>query len=190
MKTIILVRHAETVMADRFCGQSDPELSAAGIAQLPEIAQRIEIAQIDRVLSSDLLRARQTAEAIAQARDLQVELRPALRELHFGLWEGLHWSEIEAQFPFEAKAWRKNFPGPSAPEGERFADFLDRLDNEFLSILGDEDDENVVVVTHSGVIRFALTRFFGYPFNTAFDRDLPCSAVIPVVHPPPVVESR
>lgn len=116
MKTIILARHAETVMAGRYCGQSDPELSAAGIAQLPEIAQRIEPSKIDRILSSDLLRARQTAEAIAQTTGIPVELRPGLREIHFGLWEGLHWSEIEAQFPCEAKAWLQEFPDRLLPK--------------------------------------------------------------------------
>src|SRR5579863_9199623 len=188
MKTIILARHAETVMAGRYCGQSDPELSAAGIAQLPEIVQRIEPPKIDRILSSDLLRARQTAEAIAQTTGLPVELRPALREIDFGLWEGLHWSEIEAQFPCEAKAWLQECPGPAAPEGESFADFSKRLDNEFLSILDGNEDETVVVVTHCGVIRFALTRFFGYSWDEAVRQATSCGAVIPVVYPPAVME--
>lgn len=190
MKTIILVRHAESIMADRYCGQSDPELSAAGIAQLPEIVQQIEPSQVNRILSSDMLRARQTAEAIAQAAQIPVELRPALREIHFGLWEGLHWSEIEAQFPCEAKAWLQEFPGPAAPEGEPFADFLKRLDDEFLSIFARDEDEKVVVVTHNGVIRFALTRYFGYSWDTAVHQQISCGAVIPIVYSPAVMELR
>ena len=190
MKTIILVRHAETVLAGRFCGMSDPELSATGLAQLSEIVQRIEPSEIDRILSSDLLRARQTAEAIAQAIGVPVELRPGLREINFGLWEGLHWDEIEAEFPREAMVWRQEFPGPTAPEGEPFADFLQRLDNEFLSILAGDEDEKVVVVSHSGVIHFALTRFFGYSWNDAFKQELPFGAVIPVVYSSAVMECQ
>jgi broad specificity phosphatase PhoE len=190
MKTIILVRHAETVLAGRFCGMSDPELSATGIAQLSEIVQRIELSEIDRILSSDLLRARQTAEAIAQAIGVPVELRPGLREINFGLWEGLHWDEIEAQFPREARTWRQEFPGPSAPEGEPFADFLQRLDDEFLSILAGNEDERVVIVSHMGVIRFALTRIFGYSWNETSHQEIPYGAVIPVVYSSAVMECR
>ena len=190
MKTIILVRHAETVMAKRFCGKSDPELSAAGIAQLPEIVQEIDLPKIDRILSSDLIRARQTAEAIAKESGLPVEFRPALRELGFGLWEGLHWEEIQAQFPCEAKIWRRDFPGPTPPGGEPFAEFLKRLDNEFSSILSGDEDENVVVVSHSGVIRLALARFFGFSPNEAFDQEIPFGTVIPVVHSSLVMECQ
>ena len=182
MKTIILVRHAETVLGKRFCGKSDPELSPAGIAQLPEIVQRIELPKVGRILSSDLLRARQTAEAIAKELDLPVQYRPALRELGFGLWEGLHWEEIQARYPREARIWRRDFPGPTPPGGEDFSEFLKRLDDEFTSILAGDEDETVVVVSHSGVIRLAMTRFFGFPANEIFDREIPCGTVIPVVH--------
>lgn len=189
MKTIILVRHAETVMKGRFCGHSDPELSAAGIAQLPEIVKRIESSEIDRILSSDLFRARQTAEAIAKEMGLPVEYRPALREVNFGLWEGLHWDEIEARFPREAKAWQQGFPDTAAPEGESFPEFMERINDEFLSILAGDEDETVVVVSHRGVICFALTRFFGYSWNDAFHQELPFGAVIPVTYSSAVIEA-
>lgn len=187
MKTILLVRHAETAMAGRFCGQSDPELSAVGLAQLPAIVQKVG-PRINRILSSDLRRTRQTANAIAQLIGVAVELRPALREIHFGLWEGLAWSEIEAQFPQQAQAWLEESPPRTAPEGERYEDFLERVDSEFLSLLAGTADEKLVVVTHRGVMLSALTRFFGFSEQDAFDRTACCGAVVSVVCPPATQE--
>jgi len=183
MKTVILIRHAETAMAGRFCGHSDPDLNAAGLAQLPRIVRRLGLSRIDRMLCSDLQRARQTALAIARKFAISVELRPALREIHFGLWEGLRWSEIEARFPREAEAWLNEFPARAAPKGEPYADFLERIDSEFLSLLAGEVDERLVVVTHRGVMRSAMTRFFGFSEQEAFARTALYGAVVPVVCP-------
>ncbi|HEX4066968.1 MAG TPA: histidine phosphatase family protein [Acidobacteriaceae bacterium] len=183
MKTVILIRHAETAMAGRFCGHSDPDLNAAGLAQLPRIVRQVGLSRIDRMLCSDLHRARQTALAIARKFEISVELRPTLREIHFGLWEGLRWSEIEARFPHEAEAWLHDFPARAAPKGESYAEFLERIDGEFLSLLAGEVDERLVVVTHRGVMRSALTRFFGFSEQEAFDRTALYGAVVSVVCP-------
>jgi adenosylcobinamide-GDP ribazoletransferase len=95
MSRVLFIRHAETDMAGRFCGHSDPDVNAKGRAQLTELAHLLSAEAIDAVYSSDLRRARSTAQAIAAARNIPLSLRPALREIDFGQWEGLSWEQIE-----------------------------------------------------------------------------------------------
>jgi broad specificity phosphatase PhoE len=180
MKTLVLVRHAATTMAGRFCGQSDPDLNAAGIAQLPRITEQCATLGIRRILSSDLRRASQTAKAVAERTGVDVELRPALCEIHFGLWEGLSWTEIEAQSPQEARAWLEEFPLRRAPQGEPYADFSQRVEQEFRILLADGADQTVAVVTHRGVLQHALTRFFGRTEQQALEQTAAYGAVISV----------
>jgi broad specificity phosphatase PhoE len=180
MKTLVLVRHAATAMAGRFCGQSNPDLDAAGIAQLPHIVQRVAPLGIGRILSSDLRRASQTAQAIAERTGVHVELHRALREIHFGLWEGLNWTEIEAQFPREAQAWLEQFPLRHAPQGERHADFSQRVEQEFGLLFAEGINQTTAIVTHRGVMQYALIRFFGRTEQQASEQTAAYGAVISV----------
>ena len=156
--TLFLVRHAHTAMAGRFCGHSDPELSQEGVSQLPNLVTRLARFSIDHICTSDLIRARQTAAALAEARRLLPQLRPGLRELHFGLWEGLSWDEIEARDPSLAARWIREYPELPAPEGELFSTFCERVENELQVIASEWSGQSVAVVTHAGFIRTALFR--------------------------------
>ena len=182
MKTFVLIRHARTTMAGRFCGHSDPQLDASGEMQLAYIAQSVARLGIQRIVSSDLRRASQTARAIGQHLGLDVELRPALREIHFGLWEGLSWAEIEAQFPGDAQSWIQEFPMRPAPKGERYADFTQRVDDEFAFLLRAPDNPVTAVVAHRGVMRYALTRFFSVSEENASSRTASYGAVVPAIY--------
>lgn len=183
MKTILLIRHAHTAMEGRFCGHSNPELSPDGRNQLPHIVQQLNGLAIDRILSSDLRRAHQTAHAIAHLCNTPVELRPALREIHFGAWEGLAWNEVEAQFPQHAHTWMKDFPIGTIPGGETYPDFLQRIDREFLPLLTNDAQETTAVVTHRGVMRAALVRYFQFSEQQAHEITAPYGTVIPLFIP-------
>jgi broad specificity phosphatase PhoE len=156
MTEILLVRHAETDLKGTFCGHSDPPLNDAGRAQLPAILDAIGNRPLEIILSSDLLRARQTAEAISQHSGAKLLLRPGLREIFFGEWEALRWDEIEERDPSFARAWMKSFPSLTPPGGESFLDFEARVRNEFLFISGLVRSNALVVVTHAGVMRAML----------------------------------
>lgn len=167
MSAIVLIRHAETDLAGKFCGQSDPDLNALGQQRLISLAEKLAPLGITRIYSSDLRRARQTATAIAKQLGVPVELRPGLREIHFGLWEGLTWEELERQYPGEARLWVKDFPAHSAPGGERYRDFATRVESEFKAVIADRDPTTRAVVTHRGVMQYALTHFFGFSEDDA-----------------------
>ena len=81
MSRVLFIRHAETEMAGRFCGHSDPELNAQGRMQLTSLAHLLAVEPIDIVYSSDLRRASNTARAITVGRNIPRVLRPALREI-------------------------------------------------------------------------------------------------------------
>jgi alpha-ribazole phosphatase/probable phosphoglycerate mutase len=163
MSTIVFIRHCETDMAGRFCGHADPELNVIGERQLTEVMKAIVPLGVQRILSSDLRRASRTACAIARHIGVNVELQPALREIYFGLWEGLNWKEIEYQFPQEADRWLREFPWQSAPKGEKYTAFTARIDAAIAPLLDEMTAcTTTAIVTHRGVMRYALTKFFGF----------------------------
>jgi broad specificity phosphatase PhoE len=87
MSEILFIRHAETDMAGTFCGHSNPPLNMRGRNQLSELLSALNSESIDEIYASDLLRARETGETIAEARAIKCHLRPTLREINFGQWE-------------------------------------------------------------------------------------------------------
>jgi len=158
MSRALFIRHAETEMAGRFCGHSDPELNAKGRTQLTSLAQHLSTEPIDTVYSSDLRRARSTAQAIAAVREIPQVVRPALREIDFGQWEGLRWEQIEQMDPEYAGMWVEGYPHLPAPSGESFQAFEARVLKEVNHLL-DSNRGPIAVVTHGGVLRVVLRHF-------------------------------
>ncbi len=153
---LLLVRHARTELAGRFCGHSDPPLDEEGQKQLPHLNQQLSTKEFTRVFSSDLLRTRQTAESIAAPRGMEVQFRSNLREIAFGSWEGLTWDELMAREPETAQHWLDHYPNEKAPGGESFELFRSRIRQEITAIADDARGAVAVVVTHAGVIRTFL----------------------------------
>ena len=169
MKHLLLIRHAETDMAGRFCGHSDPELSPRGRQQLAGVVDRLSEYAIQQIYTSDLRRARQTAEAIASHFGIGVEVRPGLREIHFGLWEGLSWSEIEACDPVLAKSWAERYPNCTAPSGESLQRFERRARAEGAFLFAAATECPIAVVAHAGFMRVLLTMFYGVSEEEAWN---------------------
>ena len=161
MSRVLFIRHAETEMAGRYCGHSDPDVSAQGRTQVVRLSQLLAEETLDTVYSSDLRRAASTAEGIAAGRDIPRVLRPALREIHFGDWEGLSWEEVERSDPEYAQKWMKSYPHLPAPSGENFQNFERRVLAE-VNHLMDRSPGPIAVVTHGGVLRVALRHLCGY----------------------------
>jgi len=162
MSEMLFIRHAETDMADTFCGHSDPELNARGLMQLAALIDKLRIKKIGVIYTSNLRRALATGRAIADAFGVDCHVRPALREIGFGRWEGLTWDEIEERDEAYARRWATEFPGLPAPEGECFQDFERRVLEEVRFLSTKEcDDRCAAIVTHAGVLRTVLRTFHG-----------------------------
>jgi broad specificity phosphatase PhoE len=166
---LLLIRHAETDMAGRFCGHSDPELNERGRQQLTVLINALSENSIRRIYTSDLRRAQQTAEAIAKHLGAELHFRAGLREIYFGRWEGLSWNEIEMRDPSLAKIWADEYPNSSAPDGELFQLFQERVCKEIKFLLK-EAANPIAVVTHAGFIRVVLTRCCKVSEQEAWDR--------------------
>jgi broad specificity phosphatase PhoE len=161
------IRHAETDMAGRFCGHTDPELNQRGREQ----AGALQLQGVEHVYSSDLRRAITTAEALG----LPVTVRPALREMYFGEWEGLSWEEIERAYPEYARIWMDQYPALAAPGGESFEHFHARVLEEVHWLLGQTGP--LAVVTHAGVLRVVLQHWHGYSDAEAWRQTQPYCCV-------------
>jgi glucosyl-3-phosphoglycerate phosphatase len=151
--TLLLVRHGETDWNrdGRWQGGSDTRLNDLGREQARELAEQLD-GSIDVVYSSDLARARETAEIVAAKLGLEVRVDPRLRERGFGSWEGLTTDEIEEQFADSHKRWIAG-EGAGADDAETFEDFSARV-NEFLAdVLRLHPGEEVLVISHGGSIR-------------------------------------
>jgi alpha-ribazole phosphatase len=177
MSRMFFIRHAETEMAGRFCGHSDPDLNAPGQAQLARLARVLSTEAIGAIYCSDLRRAQSTAQAIAAGRNVPLTLRPALREIHFGEWEGLSWPEIERMDPEYARKWVDGFPHVPAPAGEGFQEFEARVLEEVSQLIGREG-EAIAVVTHAGVLRVVLRHLHGCSDQEAWQQTQPYCCVV------------
>lgn len=148
---LALVRHGESawIAEGRFQGQGDPPLSEVGERQAAAVAGRLARPSAAPALPlpdspptaiwhSPLLRAAQTAQAIAEARTDDPPLQPldALAELAQGDWEGLTHDEVRARWPAELAAWRDDPLHHHAPGGESLQDGLARVREARASILG------------------------------------------------------
>jgi len=150
--TLLLVRHGETDWNrdGRWQGHSDTHLNAVGREQAARLADEID--GVDVVYASDLARARETAETLAEPLGLDVQLDGRLRERSFGAWEGKTGPEIEAEFPDAHARWLTGH-GPGADDAEPFADFGARVGSFLEEVLARHPDETVLVVAHGGSIR-------------------------------------
>ena len=170
MSGLLLIRHAETDMAGTFCGHSDPPVNDRGKQQILDLVARVGDEAIDEVYSSDLLRAIDTAMPVAQIYAAPVRIRRSLREIYFGDWEGLTWTDIERRDPHYAKRWAEEFPMLPAPGGELFADFHARVVEEIEHLLPLAKEKNIAVVTHGGVMRIALRALNGCSEQEAWEQ--------------------
>jgi broad specificity phosphatase PhoE len=172
MSEIFFIRHAETDMAGTFCGRSDPELNGRGRAQLAEFVDRLRTENIRAVYTSDLRRAHATGLAVAKTFAVDCHVRPALREIDFGRWEGLSWREIEGQDMTYARRWLAKYPRLPAPGGESFYDFELRVLDEmkFLSRIAETKNHEIAVITHAGVIRTVLCALAGCSEKSAWEQ--------------------
>ena len=163
MSRLLLVRHGETELnsAERYWGRTDVKLSAAGLRQAERLRDLLAAEPIDAVYSSQLSRARVTAEIIASGRGLEIITCPELREVYFGKLEGLTFAEVSQLYPAVTKLWIERNPRLRYPEGESVREFNRRV-SRFVSRLEKHvPEETILVVAHSGSLRVLMCHLLG-----------------------------
>jgi len=163
LSRLLLVRHGDTELnsRERYWGQTDIELSAAGLRQAEKLRDRLAAEKIDVVYSSGLQRASLTAKIIASRHQLDVITCAELRETNFGKIEGLTFDEVSRLYPELTELWvnwslQLKFPdGESVDElNSRVSKFLDRLKKH-------APDETILIVAHAGPLRLLVCRLLG-----------------------------
>jgi probable phosphoglycerate mutase len=158
---LYLVRHAESTWnaEGRVQGQADPPLSGMGLAQAAQLAGRFRDEPVAALYSSPLLRARQTAEPIAGVTGLAIQFDDRLKEHHTGLFTGLVWMDIVAQYPEFAQAWMDQ--AMDMPGGEKHAALRARAAGVMQDIVARHAEGQIVVVSHGGVLGEYLAHVLG-----------------------------
>ena len=151
---VLAIRHGETAWnADsRIQGQLDIDLNDIGRWQAERMAQSLAGETFDAIYSSDLSRARATAEALAAIAGPEVRSDPGLRERGFGVFEGRSYREIENELPEQAARWRRREPDFGAEGGETLAGFYDRAIASATRLAARHPGQSIVLVTHGGVL--------------------------------------
>jgi len=163
-RLLYVVRHGATDwnQSGRIQGHIDIPLNKTGRAQARLASIRLAAVCATALYSSDLLRAYETAQIIGQATGLQVVQKPGLREINFGVWQGLSSPQIRERDPDVYAARRAN-PYDVAPAGaETWRHFYDRAVRAVHEILAATEAQRVIVVTHSGVCTALGLRALGF----------------------------
>jgi broad specificity phosphatase PhoE len=163
MKRILLIRHGQTDwnVEGRWQGHMDQPLNATGLEQAQALGEYLREKSINAVYSSDLLRARVTAEQIAEMHGLTVKTDARWREQNLGVFQGLTTSEISSKYPEEMRKLRENYLDFAPPEAETRRVMQDRAFAAYSEIITNESGQDIAVVSHGGTIRVLLYKFFG-----------------------------
>ncbi len=167
---VYLLRHGEVVTHERKCfnGHTDVALTAHGVAQMEGVAKQLASEGLCAVYTSDLRRTLRGGEAIARACAVPQFTVAALREKHFGKWEGLTAREIALLHPKSWAEWMAD-PAESTPEGgESYREAHKRVIPALEDILSKHPGETIAIVAHSGVNRLILGDALGQPLSAIF----------------------
>lgn len=150
---MLLARHGESDWnrSKQWQGFADRPLTDLGRRQAAELAERLEETELDAVYSSDLQRARETAEIVARTKGLAVETTPDLREVDVGSWSGLTRAEAEARHPEHYARWLQG--GEGWEDGETYDQLGERVVSAVRRIAKAHPGERVLLVAHGGTIR-------------------------------------
>ena len=151
---LIAVRHGETAWNAelRLQGHLDIALNETGLWQARQTARALAHEAVSMVYASDLARAWQTAQAIAQPHGVAVAPEPGLRERSFGHFEGRTHAEIEVDHPDDARRWRMREPDFAPAGGESLVDFRRRVTDVAARLAARHVGGLVVMVAHGGVM--------------------------------------
>ena len=151
---VIIVRHGETEWNIRGIrqGHLDSRLTTKGMAQAKALGARLGREKFTALYSSDLGRAVESAQAIANVTGHAIVTDERLRERHLGIFQGLNAEEINSKYPEERRLMRTEGPGYVIPGGESMVQQVARNIDCLNDLAAKHQGEQIVVVTHGGVV--------------------------------------
>ncbi len=151
---LYIARHGQTQLnlEDRVCGSTDIPLTETGLQQAQKLADNCENLNIDIIIASPMVRAQQTAKAVAERLNLPVITDSRLREQDFGRWE--KHPRKATDYQAEKRRYFSNHNG-----GESVLKLAQRVYNAMDDIISTYGDKNVLIVCHGGVARTVRSYF-------------------------------
>jgi alpha-ribazole phosphatase len=186
---LYLIRHGEIEPAatGKLIGQTDVALSERGLEQARRLAEKLAYVGLDAVYSSDLRRAYQTAEIIAERNQVSPQPSAVWREINMGVWEGRTLSALNDETPEQVALLFDDPASFEYPSGESFADFTTRIQGALDQLLRTHPNGEIALVTHGGVCRAVIGGVLGMPMRNwlRLAQDYGCLNVITwyEVHP-------
>jgi len=158
---LYLIRHGEsTSNVDKtFTGQQNAALTELGHRQAACIQSYFLGIHIDRIVTSDLSRAFETALPLSKTHRVEIETETALREINGGKWEGEKFAELEAIYPEDYALWRNNIGASRPTYGESVREIYDRVCTAVEALVSAHPQETIVIATHAVPIRVMLTKW-------------------------------
>jgi alpha-ribazole phosphatase/probable phosphoglycerate mutase len=179
---LYLVRHGQVAdgHTDRYHGNNDIGLSDNGVRQFEDLAAQLAGVNLAGVYASDLTRALTGAQIINREREAPMQIIPEFREIHFGAWEGLSFTEIAARYPAELEARFRDLTSFRIPGGESLLDVSARVLPRLSDLINRHLEEAFIIVAHAGVNRVILSEALGLPLDHLFrlDQNYGCLNII------------
>lgn len=171
MTRIFFVRHGQTGWnaSFRYQGQTDIELNEFGLAQAELVAHRLKREQIKLIVTSDLCRAKVTAEKVAEVCGVPLRIEPAFREINFGLWEGQTYDAVRKRWP---DLLEKLYTSPDEiviPGGESFNQVQVRAMAAVRQLIKEFHNESIVVLSHGATIRTIICNALNLGLNQVWN---------------------
>ncbi len=164
---IYLTRHGETEWnkAGRMQGWQNSNLTERGIENAEKLGASLNNVNFHRIYCSPLGRAIETANCIRGDRDIEIMTHDLLKEMGFGLWEGMEFSKIEELYPTQKyNFWNK--PHLYEPvEGESFDELICRARMVLDEVINNNDCENVLIVSHAALIKAIYITINNHPIE-------------------------
>jgi alpha-ribazole phosphatase/probable phosphoglycerate mutase len=179
---LYLVRHGQVAEGHthRYHGNNDIGLSPDGERQLTDLARYLEPVPLAAVYATSLTRSQDGAARLCQGRGLDPGVIPEFREIHFGVWEGLTFTEISERYPEELNSRFQDLANFRIPEGESLADVGDRVLPRLQKLVADHRGQSLALVAHAGVNRVILCEALALPLEHLFrlDQNYGCLNII------------
>ena len=159
MVKLIIIRHGFSVTNEqgRFAGRTDVPLNEIGKRQAEQCAKYVcENFKIDKIYSSDLIRAYDTARPISEITGLEIITKEDLREMYVGEWEGMLISDIRKKYPEQFEKWQRSDADFRYNGGESQKEALERGLRVIDEIVKENDGNTVAVTTHGGLIQVII----------------------------------
>lgn len=184
MITFYFIRHGRTTWnhSGRYQGITDVPLNDVGRQQANLVAERLKDITVDNIISSDLSRAIETAEAIAKPHNKKVQIVKDFQELNFGDWEGLTFEEIEKKWPGMIDEMYRHPATLRVSSGESFGDLQKRTMKAIENLIHEGENKTHVIISHGAAIRTMICGLLDIPLDRAWNFSVGNASITCMTH--------